>query len=103
MKQRSTESNSVRRVKITPAIRRAYEERDKSRDNLDPENPVLPPEAWEGATIGKWYRPRKTPVSVRVDDEVLDWLKSKGEGHLTRINDILRERMMSERRKKRSA
>ena len=103
MKQRSTESNSGRRVKITPAIRRAYEERDKSRDNLDPENPVLPPEAWEGATIGKWYRPRKTPVSVRVDDEVLDWLKSKGEGHLTRINDILRERMMSERRKKRSA
>jgi uncharacterized protein (DUF4415 family) len=31
----------------------------------------------------------KIPVSVRLDPRVLDWLKSKGEGHLTRINDIL--------------
>jgi len=32
---------------------------------------------------------RKMAVSVRLDPRVLDWLKSKGEGHLTRINDIL--------------
>lgn len=32
---------------------------------------------------------RKVAVSVRLDPQVLDWLKSKGEGHLTRINDIL--------------
>jgi uncharacterized protein (DUF4415 family) len=29
---------------------------------------------------------------------VLAWLKSKGEGHLTRINDILRNIMEAERR-----
>ena len=75
----------------------------RARTNLDPECPVRPPEFWDGATIGKYYRPRKTPVSVRIDDEVLDWLKSKGEGHLTRINEILRERMTSETREKRSA
>jgi uncharacterized protein (DUF4415 family) len=103
MSAQHTKTSSVKRLKISDETRRAYERRDKSQDNLDPENPVLPPEAWEGATIGKYYRPRKTPVSVRVDDEVLAWLKSKGEGHLTRINDILRQQMMSERRKKRSA
>jgi hypothetical protein len=27
------------------------------------------------------------PVSVRLDPQVLDWLRSKGEGHLTRIDD----------------
>jgi len=32
---------------------------------------------------------KKVAVSVRLDPSVLDWLKSKGEGHLTRINDIL--------------
>jgi len=32
---------------------------------------------------------RKVPVSVRLDPQVLDWLRAKGEGHLTRINDIL--------------
>ena len=40
----------------------------------------------------------KVPVSVRLDPSVLEWLKSKGAGHLTRINDILRNIMEAERR-----
>jgi uncharacterized protein (DUF4415 family) len=39
---------------------------------------------------------KKVPVSVRLDPRVLDWLKSKGEGHLTRINDILLNLMEAE-------
>ena len=39
---------------------------------------------------------RKVAVSVRLDPMVLDWLKSKGEGHLTRINDILTNLMEAE-------
>ena len=41
---------------------------------------------------------RKVPVSVRLDAEVLEWLRGKGEGHLTRINDILANLMEAERR-----
>ena len=40
---------------------------------------------------------RKVAVSVRLDPQVLDWLKSKGGGHLTRINDILTNVMEAER------
>lgn len=40
---------------------------------------------------------RKVPVSVRLDPQVLDWLRAKGEGHLTRINDILTNLMEAER------
>jgi uncharacterized protein (DUF4415 family) len=40
----------------------------------------------------------KIAVSVRLDPQVLDWLKSKGQGHLTRINDILTNLMEAERR-----
>lgn len=40
---------------------------------------------------------RKVAVSVRLDPHVLDWLKSKGQGHLTRINDILTNLMEAER------
>ena len=40
---------------------------------------------------------RKVAVSVRLDPRVLDWLKSKGEGHLTRINDILVNLMDADR------
>lgn len=41
---------------------------------------------------------RKVAVSVRLDPVVLDWLKAKGEGHLTRINDILTNLMEAEHR-----
>ncbi len=42
---------------------------------------------------------RKIAVSVRLDPQVVDWLKSKGEGHLTRINDILANLMEAEQRR----
>ncbi|MGH9605805.1 MAG: BrnA antitoxin family protein [Terracidiphilus sp.] len=41
---------------------------------------------------------RKVAVSVRLDPRVLDWLRAKGQGHLTRINDILTNLMEAERR-----
>ena len=43
-------------------------------------------------------RPRKIAVSVRLDAQVINWLRSKGEGHLTRINDILTNLMEAELR-----
>lgn len=43
-------------------------------------------------------RPRKVAVSVRLDAQVVTWLRAKGEGHLTRINDILTNLMEAERR-----
>jgi len=97
MKKAHTKTSSVKRLKISDQTRRTYERRNKGRDHLDPDAPVKPPDFWEGAAIGKYYRPRKTLISLRIDDEILDWLKSKGEGHLTRINEILRERMSDER------
>jgi uncharacterized protein (DUF4415 family) len=43
-------------------------------------------------------KPRKKAVSVRLDERVLVWLKSKGRGHLTLINDILANLMEAERK-----
>lgn len=93
MKEKSTKRQH-RRLKITDEIRAVYGRRDKRLDNADPDAPVLPPEMWENAIIGKYYRPKKTPVTVRLDKDVLAWLKAKGEGHLTRINEILRKEMI---------
>jgi hypothetical protein len=36
--------------------------------------------------------------SLRENDGRIDWLRGKGEGHLTRINDILANLMEAERR-----
>src|SRR5580765_4123141 len=80
-----TRPSSVRKLKINDEVRKVYAGRDKSHDRLDPDSPVMPPEFWDGAAIGKFYRPVKTQISFRIDNTVLAWLKSKGEGHLTRI------------------
>jgi uncharacterized protein (DUF4415 family) len=96
MKNTSTKTSSDKRLKIGKATREAYGKRDRRLDS-DADAPQLPPEYWDNAVIGKYYRPLKTQISFRIDNEVLDWLKSKGEGHLSRINEILRERMTQER------
>lgn len=39
------------------------------------------------------HRPRKRSTTIRLDADVLYWLKSKGRGYQTRLNAILREAM----------
>jgi uncharacterized protein (DUF4415 family) len=96
MKRARTKTSSAgRRLKIGDRTRELYEQRDRSLDNA-PDAPVLPPALWQNAAIGKYYRPIKTPVSLRIDNDILAWLKSKGAGHISRINGILRERMERE-------
>jgi uncharacterized protein (DUF4415 family) len=58
--------------------------------------PELPPDAWKHAVSGRWYRPVKKAVSIRLDTDVLEWLKAKGDGYQTRVNGLLRERMLEE-------
>ncbi len=54
---------------------------------------------WRGAVVGKFYRPIKQPVTIRVDADVLAWLKRQGRGYQTRINKLLREAMEGKRRR----
>lgn len=61
--------------------------------------PELPPGTWKNAMQGRWYRPVKKAVSIRLDEDVLAWLKAQGSGYQTRVNGLLRERMMKEVRK----
>ena len=49
---------------------------------------------WAGAVVGEFYRPIKKPLTLRIDADVLAWLKSQGKGYQTRINEILRSAMM---------
>ena len=52
---------------------------------------------WSGAEIGRFYRPTKRPVTIRLDDDVIDWLKSYGRGYQTKANLLLRHAMESSR------
>ena len=97
MSKERTPVNLREGIKIDAKTRELYEQRDRSLDLVAVSAP-LPPERWAHAMRrDEFFRPIKKLTSVRIDADVLDWLRSKGEGHLTRVNEILRERMMSER------
>ncbi len=72
-------------------------------DRIDTSDiPELPPEAWKDAVRGRFYRPVKQAVSLRLDADVVAWLKKPGKGYQTRANHILRERMLTQEKKKRA-
>ena len=49
---------------------------------------------WKNATRNPFYRPVKQATTVRIDADVLQWLKSDGKGYQTRINTTLRDAML---------
>lgn len=50
---------------------------------------------WSRAEVGKFYRPPKKAVTMRLDTDVIEWLKGYGKGYQTRANLLLRHAMTS--------
>jgi uncharacterized protein (DUF4415 family) len=76
-------------------IRAVAGKRDEDIDFTDTP-PVLD---WSRAEIGKFYRPQKKPVTMRLDSDVIAWLKADGRGYQTKANWLLRSAMLHFRRK----
>lgn len=55
---------------------------------------------WSRAQVGKFYHPPKRPVTMRLDADIVDWLKSYGPGYQTKANLLLRHAMKSTREHK---
>lgn len=58
--------------------------------------PTLDNSFWKNAVENPFYKPTKTSTTVRVDSDVLAWLKAQGKGYQTRINAILRKAMLDD-------
>lgn len=56
--------------------------------------PQLSEDAWQRAIPGRFFRPTKTQITIRVDSDVLHWIRQGGDGYQTRLNAILREAMV---------
>jgi uncharacterized protein (DUF4415 family) len=77
------------------SLKRLADRPDREIDLSDiPEIQELPSDA----VIGIFYRPKKASVTIRIDADVLAWLKASGRGYQTRINGYLR-RLMKQNRK----
>lgn len=56
--------------------------------------PATSEQDWAGAVRGQFYRPVKQQLTVRIDADVVAWLKSQGTGYQSRLNLILRSAML---------
>ncbi len=63
----------------------------------DPDaEPILDEEWFKTAVV---MTPLKTPTSIRIDNDVMDWFKGQGRGWQTRMNAVLRAYVVAQRTK----
>lgn len=65
---------------------------DQQIDNSD--IAPLSKDFWKSAVRNPFYKATKQSTTVRLDSDVLLWLKSGGNGYQTRLNAILRNEML---------
>jgi uncharacterized protein (DUF4415 family) len=58
--------------------------------------PAAPDANWASAVRGKHHAAMQGTIAVKLDADVMAWLRRKGPGYDDEINRILRERMESE-------
>ena len=90
---------NIRKIGARPVCHQTLVWLKWGQSRLSPFFPELPPGAWKDAVRGRFYRPVKQAVSMRLDADVIAWLKKQGKGYQTRANSILRERMLEELRR----
>ena len=86
----------------TPVTDRQRRELERLRARLDSQIDFS--DAPEGSPrpsdlrVGRFYRPIKQLVSLRVDADVLAWFRGQGKRYQTRMNEVLRREMQTNAR-----
>lgn len=61
--------------------------------------PPLKESFWKNAVRNPFYRPVKQQLTVRLDADVVVWLRQQGKGYQTRLNQVLRQAMLNDIKK----
>jgi uncharacterized protein (DUF4415 family) len=62
--------------------------------------PPLSEKFWRNAVRNPFYRPLKQQVTLRIDADILAWLRQQGKGYQSRLNSLLRSAMIEQLRGK---
>src|ERR1700686_866095 len=88
---------TISESRISPARQRKLAELagrpDSSIDFSD--IPPLTEKFWANAVRNPYYRPVKQQLTVRLDADVVAWLRQQGKGYQTRVNPVAREAMVA--------
>ena len=64
--------------------------------------PELTEKFWQNAIPNPFYRPVKRQLTLRLDADVIAWLRKHGKGYQTRANALLRAAMLRDLHQKAS-
>ena len=64
--------------------------------------PELTEKFWQNAIRNPFYRPVKQQLTLRLDADVIAWLRKQGKGYQTRANALLRAAMLRDLHEKAS-
>ena len=81
---------AIRKRKLAQVAARPDSEIDFS------EIPPLKESFWKNAVRNPFYRPVKQQLTVRLDADVVAWLRQQGKGYQTRLNQMLRRAMLED-------
>lgn len=86
---------------LTPELRKELEALAAMPDDTIDLSDMPEVTDWSNAERGKFYRPVKRQLTLRLDADVVHWFKSQGKGYQTRINEALRRHVEEQRRRAR--
>jgi uncharacterized protein (DUF4415 family) len=90
-----TQKNTTAKYSLSAIKRKIARGASKTRADA-PEAAPISDDFWKRARI---VMPRgKTSVHLRVDSDVFEWFKNQGDGHLTRMNAVLRSYVDAQKR-----
>jgi uncharacterized protein (DUF4415 family) len=103
-KKKSISSRQERRVPATALFTTPLtdtQRRELRRVAARPDSQIDFPDAPQASPqvsdvdVGRFYRPIKQLVSLRVDADVLSWFRGKGKKYQTYMNEVLRREMQT--------
>lgn len=84
--------------RLTPGRKRRLEKLARQPDQeIDTSDiPELTDSFWKNAVRNPFYRPLKQQLTLRLDADIIAWLRRQGRGYQTRANALLREAMLGD-------
>ena len=84
--------------RITAGRKRRLEKLARRPDSeiIASDIPELTEKFWQNAVRNPFYRPLKKQLTLRLDADIIAWLRRQGRGYQTRANALLRRAMLGD-------
>jgi uncharacterized protein (DUF4415 family) len=84
--------------RLTVGRKRRLQKLSRRPDNeIDTSDiPELTEKFWQNAVRNPFYRPLKQQLTLRLDADIIAWLRRQGRGYQTRANALLRDAMLED-------